>query len=135
MARKKAAGEGREARRVDVFGAARAESREGACLGDGGESRVACEGGLKGSGGRSQSGCQAQASVPFRPSPVGEDRVEFRGGMPWPELENLSQSRGPRRPPNRSRDGSWALLPGQGAATATTNPLACAIRLVIPLAA
>ena len=73
--------------------------------------------------------------MPFRPSPVGEDRVEFRGGMPWLELENLSQSRGPRRPPNRTRDGSWALLLGQGAATATTNPLACVIRLVIPLVA
>lgn len=120
---------------MDVFGAACAEVQEGACLGDGGESRMACEGGLRGSGGRSQSGCQAQASVPFRPSPVGEDMVEFRGGMPWPELENPSQSRGPRRPSNRTRDGSWALLLGQGAATATTNPLACVIRLVIPLVA
>lgn len=135
VARKKATGEGREARRVDVFGAACAEVQEGACLGDGGESRVACGGGLRGSGGRSRSGCQAQASVPFRPSPVGEDMVEFREVMSWLELENLSQSRGLRRPPNRSRDGSWALLLGKGAATATRNPLARVIRLVIPLVA
>lgn len=72
--------------------------------------------------------------MPFRPSPVGEDIMEFTEGMPWSELEKLSEHRG-TRPTNRIRDGSWALFLGQGAATTTTNPLAFVIHLVIPLVA